>query len=156
MNLIRIFFVVVLMALANYAQAADAVSTLKWTAPTTRMDGTALSVEELSGYKIYYAVDGDVTLNSQFVEVGNSAVTEEVVLDLTPRAEPYVINFAIVAVDIEQRVSQLSESVAKTFLITSTAEPGPPTELRFTITCGAGCNVEIIETNETDAGLGVL
>jgi hypothetical protein len=123
------------------AQAAPATSDLSWTAPTTRVDGTPLQVEDIAEYRVYYSVDNPVTVDSTEVVVGGSEVASTITLTLVPRADPYVVSFAVVTVDTDGRVSALSESVNKTFVVNSTAAPVPPTNIIFTITCTSGCTI---------------
>jgi len=49
-------FVGLLVTLA--AHSAPAPSDLSWTAPSTRVDGTPLAVEEIKEYRVYYTIDG--------------------------------------------------------------------------------------------------
>lgn len=135
--LIALIFVV----LAPSVFAAEATSQLSWSAPETREDGTALLPGEIAQYTVFYSVDSPVDAGSTSVVVGGSATDEAIVLELTPRAEPYTVSFAIVTVDTEGRESALSEVVSKDFAISSTATPRPPTRLRFAVICGDGCVV---------------
>ncbi len=123
------------------AHAAPATSDLSWTAPYTRADGTPLLAEEIAEYRVYYSVDNPVTVDSTEVVVGGLEVSSTITLTLTPRADPYVVSFAVAAVDTGGRVSALSEIVSKTFVVNSTAAPMPPTNLIFTIICIDGCTI---------------
>jgi hypothetical protein len=124
------------------AQAAPATSDLSWTAPTTRVDGTPLQVEDIAEYRVYYSVDNPVTVDSTEVVVGGSEVASTITLTLVPRADPYVVSFAVATVDTDGRVSALSEIVSKTFVVNSTAAPMPPTSLVFSITCIDECTIK--------------
>ena len=121
--------------------SAPAVSTLNWTAPTTRTDGTPLAPTEIQEFRVYYGVDiggNPLVVGPDYADfTGENAA--EITLDLTPRAEPYVVSFAITAVDTDGIESQLSETVSKTFDVQSTANPSAPTSLKFTVTCTDGC-----------------
>ena len=130
----------VTLALLPAAHAAEATSQLSWTAPDTRADGTPLSADEISEYRVYYSIDGTPTGAGEFIPV-SGAVAETVTLELTPRVEPYVISFAITTVDTDGLESAQSETVSKTFQVDSTAAPSAPTNLQFTIVCGEGCTV---------------
>jgi hypothetical protein len=130
-----------LLALSTTAFGAEATSSLSWTAPDTREDGTPLAPADIAEYRVYYAVDSQVTTSSTTVTLSGTVTAETVALTLTPRTEPYVVSFAVATVDTEGRVSALSEIVSKTFAVNSTAAPMPPTNLIFTVTCTFGCTI---------------
>lgn len=139
----RYLFLLVALLLAVPSYAADATSTLTWKAPDSRVDGTPLAAAEIAEYRVYYGVDIEEPLSTALepVVVTPGATERIVTLDLRPRAEEYVVSFAITTVDTEGRESALSDTVSKSFLIESTADPEAPTELDFTITCGDNCVV---------------
>lgn len=135
---------ILLLAVPSYA--GEAVSSLSWTAPETRVDGTPLSTDEIAEYRIYYAVDATEPLSTAATSIVVTGSTErDVVLQLEPRPEPYVVSFAATTVDTEGRESELSETVSKTFEILSTSPPNPPTNVTFTIACGTGCEVREVQ-----------
>jgi hypothetical protein len=131
----------VLPALSSAVHAAPVNAALSWTAPTTRVDGTPLAASEIAEYRIYSGVASDawgVDKDSPHMKV-TSGTSQVVTIELTPRAEPYVLQFAARAVDTKGNVSPLSNIASTTVLVESTAEPGAPTTLQFTIDCAAGC-----------------
>ena len=140
--LIALALALALALAAPFALGAEATSQLTWEPPTARVDGTALTVQEIAEYRVYYAVDGTVTTDSTMVTIGPDATSESVTIDLTPRQDLYTVNFAITTVDTDGRESALSDVASKTFQVNSTAAPNPPTSLTFTISCGDGCVIE--------------
>ena len=134
-------FLLVGLMVTLAVQAAPATSTLSWDAPTTRVDGTPLAPTEIQEFRVYYGVDiggNPLVVGPDYADfTGENAA--EITLDLTPRAEPYVISFAITTVDTDGLQSELSETVSKTFDVQSTANPSAPTSLTFTVTCTDGC-----------------
>ena len=140
MKFAAFLFVGLLATLASTASAAPATADLSWTAPDTRVDGTILEASEIAEYRVYYSIDGTPTGAGEFIPV-SGAVAETVTLDLTPRVELYVVQFAVTTVDTTGQVSALSNVVSKTFTVKSTAAPNPPTNLQFTIACGDGCTI---------------
>jgi len=133
--------ILVMLTLSQFAIAAESTSTLSWEAPTTRVDGTAMTVNEIKEYRAFYAIDGEPTTDSEFIVIDFAATTEVITLQLQPRAEPYTISFAILTVDTNGRQSQLSEVVSKTFNVSSTANPGVPTMLQFSISIADGFTI---------------
>ena len=133
-------FVGMLVTLA--AHAAPANSNLSWEAPTTRVDGTALTAEEIKEYRVYYTIDGTAPGTGDPIVVDGTSASETVTLELTPRVEPYVVSFAIKTVDTDGLGSALSDVVTKTFEVESTSSPRAPTNLQFEITCGEGCTIK--------------
>ena len=136
------YAIAMMLFLASFGVfSAPAVSTLNWTAPTTRTDGTPLAPTEIQEFRVYYGVDiggNPLVVGPDYADfTGENAA--EITLDLTPRAEPYVISFAITTVDTDGLQSELSETVTKTFDVQSTANPSAPTSLTFTVTCTDGC-----------------
>ena len=141
----RYLIALALALAAPFAVGADATSQLTWEPPTERVDGTALTAQEIAEYRVYYAVDGIVTTDSTMVTIGPDATSESVTIDLTPRQDEYTVNFAITTVDTDGRESALSEPASKTFKVSSPAAPNPPTSLTFTISCGDGCTIEEVQ-----------
>ncbi len=127
---------------AQPAFSAPATSTLSWTPPETRVDGTPMTVEEIAEYRIYHAVDGPVVKGADYIVAKVFQKRDVVTLELAPRADPYVVNFAITTVDTDGLESALSETASKTFKVDSTAEPAPPNSITFSIVCGEGCTIE--------------
>jgi len=137
------YLLVFVLALFSFgAVAAPATSTLSWTAPSTRVDGTPLEAEEIKEYRVYYTIDGTAPGTGEPIVVGGTSASETVTLELTPRLEPYVVSFAIKTVDTDGLGSALSDVVSKTFEVESTSNPGAPTNLQFEITCGDGCTIK--------------
>jgi len=136
-----ILAIFVILTLSQFAIAVEAPSTLSWEAPTTRVDGTAMTVNEIKEYRAFYVIDSEPTTDSEFIVIDFAATTEVITLQLQPRAEPYTISFAILTVDTNGRQSQLSEVVSKTFNVSSTANPGVPTMLQFSISIADGFTI---------------
>ena len=129
--------------------AAPATSTLTWTAPTTRVDGTPLQATQIEEFRVYHGIDigpDPLAIGPEYTAVTGENATD-ITIDLTPRPEPYVISFAITTVDRDGLQSALSETVSKTFQVDSTAAPSAPTNLQFTIVCGDGCTITEVGAN---------
>ena len=133
--------VIVLMVMSLAVIAAEATSNLSWEAPTTRVDGTLLTMQEIAEYRAFYAIDGDPTTDSEFIVIDFAATTEVITLQLQPRADPYSISFAIMTVDTQDRQSLLSNVVSKQFQVESTSNPGVPTMLQFSISIADGFTI---------------
>ena len=136
-------FLLVGLMITLAVQSAPAVSTLSWTAPTTRVDGTPLQATQIEEFRIYHGIDigpDPLAIGPEYTAVSGENATD-IKIDLTPRPEPYVISFAITTVDRDGLESALSETVSKTFDVDSTADPAAPTSLQFTINCVDGCTV---------------
>ena len=136
-----ILAIFVILTLSQFAIAVEAPSTLSWKAPTTRVDGTLLTMQEIAEYRAFYAIDGDPTTDSEFIVIDFAATTEVITLQLQPRAEPYTISFAIMTVDTQDRQSLLSNVVSKQFQVESTSNPGVPTMLQFSISIADGFTI---------------
>lgn len=80
------------------------MATVSWSAPTTNIDGTALS--DLAGFRIYFD-HKPLSKESPFTFVGNQ--TEFTV----PNLEPGLYYFAVTAVDTGGDESDLSDMVTK-------------------------------------------
>jgi len=131
------------------AFAAPAVSTLSWDAPTTRVDGTPLAPTEIQEFRVYHGIDigpDPLAIGPEYTAVTGENATD-ITIELVPRADPYVISFAITTVDRDGLESALSETVTKTFQVDSTAAPSAPTNLQFTIVCGDGCTITEVGAN---------
>ena len=136
------YLLVFVLALFSFgAVAAPATSTLSWTAPDTRVDGTILEASEIAEYRVFYSVDGTVDGSGDYVTVSGASVEQVINLELEPRPEPYVVTFAVRTVTTDGLESVLSESISKTFQVDSTATPAAPTSLYFSISCVDGCTV---------------
>ena len=131
------------------AFAAPAVSTLSWDAPTTRVDGTPLQATQIEEFRVYHGIDigpDPLAIGPEYTAVTGENATD-ITIELVPRADPYVISFAITTVDRDGLESVLSETVSKTFQVDSTAAPSAPTNLQFTIVCGDGCTITEVGAN---------
>ena len=131
---------IILALLIPSTTAIAATANLSWVAPTEYTDGSPLNAADISGYKIFYEIDGDVTpaSASAMVAPGVAAVLQ---ISLTPRPEPYVVNFRAVTVLVDGRESGFSNIATKTFNVDSTANPNSPTNLTIEIVCGEGCTI---------------
>ena len=142
-------FLLVGLMITLAVQSAPAVSTLSWTAPTTRVDGTPLQATQIEEFRVYHGIDigpDPLAIGPEYTAVSGENAAE-ITIDLTPRPEPYVISFAITTVDRDGRQSVLSETVTKTFDVESTAKPNAPTSLTFTVVCGDGCTITEVGAN---------
>ena len=140
-----ILAILIMLTMSQFAVAAEGTSTLSWEAPETRVDGTAMAVSEIKEYRAFYSIDSEPTTDSEFVVIDFAATTEDITLQLIPRAEPYTISFAIMTVDTQDRQSSLSNVVSKQFQVGSTSNPGVPTMLQFTISIADGFTITEVE-----------
>jgi hypothetical protein len=131
-------FLIIGLMVTLTAHAAQAPSELSWVAPDTREDGSPLSPDEIKEYRVYYTVNGQTPGDNYPVVVSGTAQSETVTLELMPRAEPYVVGFAITTVDTDGVESVRSDVVSKTFNIDRIVKPSAPTNLQFNITFGDG------------------
>jgi hypothetical protein len=84
-----------------------ATATIRWAAPSTREDGTALPLSEIDGYRIYM---GDSKSSLIVVlDINDSSVTQYTLTDIS-KGDHY---FAVSAYDIEDRESGLSDIILK-------------------------------------------
>lgn len=118
--------------------AASGEITVSWTPPTTRVDGSPLSVAEIQGYTVYYSLTGGVYTDSAIVAGGASSS-----LDLTGLlyCETYYANVA--AIDQCSNRGTLCgglESAARTKAPCNAMIPQAPTNLQAT---GADERMEI-------------
>ena len=138
------YAIAMMLFLASFGVfSAPAVSTLNWTAPTTRTDGTPLAPTEIQEFRVYYGIDigpDPLAIGPEYTAVTGENATD-ITIELVPRADPYVISFAITTVDRDGLESVLSETVTKSFDVESTAKPNAPTQLMFTVVCGDGCEI---------------
>jgi hypothetical protein len=82
--------------------------TLNWTAPTTRADGTAISLSEIGGYILYYGTS-PTTTSSNAITISDSSATQ---YTLTLPAGTYY--FVICAVDASGTPGEKSAVLQKT------------------------------------------
>jgi hypothetical protein len=107
------------------------------------VDGTPLQATQIEEFRIYHGIDigeNPLAIGPEYTAVTGENATD-ITIELVPRADPYVISFAITTVDRDGLESALSETVSKTFQVDSTAAPSAPTNLQFTIVCGDGCTI---------------
>jgi predicted phage tail protein len=110
-----------MLAVSNAAHAT-ATAELSWSAPTTRENGQALAVSDLSGYEIYYTTDDPKVTGT--VKVSGGSSSSYTIQNLAPGT----YHFAMAAVDASGLKSKLSPVVDYTLVSsTSAATPGSPT-----------------------------
>lgn len=111
----------------------DTSATLRWTAPTTNVDGSALT--DLAGFRIYYGTSAS-NLNQQ-ITVANATATQRIVSALTPATWFFAMT-AYNARDVESaRTGTVSKVIStatasRSVGITVNPRPGPPTGLTAT------------------------
>lgn len=142
-TLLKVFLLLALVIQASFSTAAETTSSLSWEAPKTRQNAEILTQEEIAEYRIYHEVDAVPTLESPVVSVPGSVLTHDIVLTLMPRPEPYTVSFAITAVDTDGNESQLTNTVSKSFDLSSLSAPSAPVEVRLTVICNAGCSITV-------------
>jgi hypothetical protein len=81
---------------------------LLWSAPSTRANGTALPLSELSGYRLYYLREGSDASNDKTISI-QGGTTTSYNLTLTAAGS---YTFAITAVDQNGLESPLSSAVS--------------------------------------------
>lgn len=82
---------------------------LSWTPPSARADGTALSLSELSGYKVYIVAESDPSKDRTQTVSGGSTTTAQLSL-----AAPGTYTLAITSLDQNGLESALSNTVTVT------------------------------------------
>ena len=80
---------------------------LSWSAPSTRTDGTPLSLSELVGYRVYYGTSPDaLQLQEEIVGVSETGVS-------ISNLAPGTYYFAVTAYDVDGLESGFSQIVSK-------------------------------------------
>ena len=87
----------------------NASATISWTAPTARVDGSAIAMSELGGYKIYYGTDSSSL--STIVTITNSSQFSYQFNNLQRGSVYY---FRVTAYDMGNSESQMSNRVTRT------------------------------------------
>ncbi len=90
---------------ATPTQSTPPSTTLTWTAPSTRSDGTPISLSEISGYRIY--VGDTETSMALVVDINDHTVTEHTLTDLSAGGH----YFSITAYDVDGNESGLSNVI---------------------------------------------
>lgn len=81
--------------------------TVSWTAPTARSDGTALPIEQIGGYKLYYGMAPGAYLET--IDIPGPATTTA-----TVEVPPGVYYLVMTTYDTEGRESGYSPEISKT------------------------------------------
>jgi hypothetical protein len=145
MRFARLLITMVAAALC-FAGAANAAPSqawaASWTAPTTRVDGTALSASELTKYTLSYTVDGGA---AQSVEItGGATASKSITTNLAARTTPYVLVFSMTATDTDGNTSEPSAAITKSIRV-KTASPNKPGGFKIDVQCTNGsCNLIIL------------
>ncbi|HEY9199219.1 MAG TPA: putative Ig domain-containing protein, partial [Gammaproteobacteria bacterium] len=92
----------------NSAQPASSDVTLSWVAPSTRTDGTALSLSDITGFRIHYGTSAGNYTSS--VSVNDPTATTYTLQDMAP-ATYY---FTVTAIDADGQESGYSSAVNTT------------------------------------------
>lgn len=129
-----------LLLLPSIAFGADVELSAEWTAPVMREDGTPITVEDISGYHVYYEVDGIVTeenSNSSFVTGTSTIIT----LDLAYRVEPYNFQMFVIAQDKFGSRSFPSNTVSLSDTVLPASNIGPPIIINLKLICLSECRL---------------
>jgi len=89
--------------------SASGSFSLSWTAPTTRADGTPLSLASIDGYRVYYGTSRGNYPNQ--VNITNGAANSKTVNNLAPGKKYYLV---MTTYDNAGRESARSPEIAKT------------------------------------------
>jgi len=142
-------------ATINAAMAADYGVTGSWDPVVTRTDGTSLNAEDIQEYRFYYSIDDALSHGQPGFLPVTDGETVSITIQLAPRDEPYVIDFAVTAFTVYGAESLFSNIVRKTVQVDSSADPSAPANFQINITCTDGCSaigVDFIEI--TGMGFG--
>jgi hypothetical protein len=127
-----------LLLLAGPAWAAQTVN-ISIVHPSRYSDNSTLPLSDIQGYKIYYAVDSAVNLQSQSMTVGPvDSVT--INLDLAPRSAPYLVHVAAQTITAVG-VSDLSSEASISKQIGHNIRPIAPIIIDIEILCDMTCRV---------------
>ncbi|PCI06633.1 MAG: hypothetical protein COB77_06420 [Gammaproteobacteria bacterium] len=86
---------------------ASVSATLSWTAPVAREDGSAISMAEIAGFRIYYGIaQGGY---QQYIEVNDVYLDEYALVDMNLTSGTYYI--AMTTIDTDGRESAFSDEV---------------------------------------------
>ena len=92
----------------NSVQTASRDVTLRWVAPSTRTDGSALSLSQITGFRIHYGTSAGNYTSS--VSVNDPSASTYTITDMAP-ATYY---FAVTAIDANGQESTYSSVVNTT------------------------------------------
>ena len=135
---LSLFFFILCLLNSNSAFAGSA--SLAWNAPTERVDGTPVSVNEIKGYNIHYGTaSGNYTLTQPI----NGNVTTYTFTNLTNGVNYY---FAVSAIDTADKESGYSTELCKTIgTTTTTCSTGGDTQAP---TIPAGLSAQAISSSQ--------
>lgn len=135
-------YLLALLLLLFTVPALATIAELRWLPPTTFESGDPLPPEYLTGYRIYWSVEGGA---SGETDVGVDAGDRQVIdLDLIPRDEPYVFTATIRAFGQYGSQSRHSEPAMLTFHVDA-ANPDPPTGLQIIFSRAGGVTIRVVE-----------
>lgn len=138
------YFLILLLLISLSTFGVTVQCTLWWDAPTTLNDNTPLDPTLISEYRVFHSIDAQIDPDGTYTSVTGDETTV-VSLDLQPKPTPYVLRFAVQAVLSDGRKSSTSMILTEDVLVSSTANPGPPTNLRLELNCsGPTCKIEIL------------
>jgi hypothetical protein len=127
---ISLFFLFPTFAFIQVAYADQAKTfNVAWTPPTKRIDGAALSIDEIGGYELYVIVDRG---NADIIEIAPGTTTsKDITLTFAPSDIPHIVSFGIIAVDKNGLKSGFSK-IAQKKITVPFATPDKPT---ITVQC---------------------
>ena len=130
-NSLNMLLVLVLLTpILALAQVTPAVN-LTCTPPTTRENGAALALNEIAGYEFYQTIDAGAATT---LKVNGPTCSTTALPLLTPRAAPYVIGYAVSAVDTNGLKSALSKALVVNITV-PVPVPAPPANIKILVDC---------------------
>lgn len=130
-KLIALFLIA--FSLPAFAQAASQSVIYTWTAPTTRVDGTALPAAQIGGYELTYSIDGGTPV---VVVLASSLAANTQALSLAPRLNPYVLVSSLKVID-SAGIKSAATTVTSNITVLASS-PSAPGSFKATISCNAG------------------
>ena len=106
--LVQLFCALLLISFASISDAEAGDITVSWVAPAEREDGSALSMAEIAGYRVYYGDSQGNYTHEVAIDNGN---TMSVTLHNLAAGTYYIV---VTTVDTDGRESAFSQEAVKT------------------------------------------
>ena len=145
---IVVLTILCIVGVSSYAHAANEMP-IEWDQPLFDTNNEPMPIENIANFELHYTVDKPFEINETpiIIEAGETG-TYALKLNLKPNPEPHSVHVALRTVTIYGVKSDMSNIVSQSFLVSNTAKPAAPVNIRLELRCDSKCEIILIDIED--------